>query len=97
MATETGEGLELFYLPCYFDPTVHVHATPLAFMSRLAIENGSTVFVPGPQRERATAVMSLAHLVVLFALRTQNEYFKLGLETELLAHTQEFSTTWHGG
>jgi hypothetical protein len=97
MAKETGEGLELFYLQCYFDPTVQIHATPLAFMSRLVIENGNTVFVPGPQRERATAAMSLAHLVILLALRTQNEYFKLGLDTELLAHTQEFSTTLHRG
>jgi hypothetical protein len=88
LAREEGEGLELLYLQCYFDPTVHSHATPLAFISRLLIENGDTVFVPGPQRERATAAMSLAHSVMLLALRTQNEYFKLGLDTDLWAHAQ---------
>jgi hypothetical protein len=93
MAKETGEGLEHLYLQCYFEPTVHSHATPLAFMSRLAVESGDTVFVTSPQREHATAAMYLAHAVLLLALRTQNEYFKLGLDTELLAHAQEFSTT----
>lgn len=88
MAKEEGEGLERLYLQCYFVPTVHSHATPLAFMSRLVIENGDTVFVPGPQRERATEAMSLARSVMLLAFRTQNEYFKLGLDTDLWAHAQ---------
>ena len=94
MANETGDGLERFYFQCYFDPTAHAHATPTATMSRLKIESGKTIFVGGPQRDRASNALFLSHLIVLLAMRTQNEYFNLGMDSELLNHAQKFSALW---
>ncbi len=94
MARETGDGLEKLYLQCYVDPTVHAHATPRAFMSRLVTDSANTAFVPGPQRERAAHALLFAYAVTLLALRTQDAYFALDLDRELLAHAEQFSAAF---
>jgi hypothetical protein len=66
----------------------------MAITSRVVSESGNTFFVAGPQRERATEAMFYTHFVILLAMRTQNEYFKLGMDAELQEYAQDFTTSW---
>jgi hypothetical protein len=96
MAQRCAEGLRELYLYCYFQPTLHVHATVSALTERMvSTQNGGVTFDEGRQREKADQTLFFAHHVILYALSTQNSYFELNLDKEIDQRFAEFRSVWN--
>jgi hypothetical protein len=90
----TKEGIEQLYLPCYFEPTMHVHATMFSITRRLRATEGGAAFNPGPQRTEADLTIMGAHNVLLMVMEMQDRYFGLKLDDELEARRKDFLAAW---
>lgn len=88
-------GLEKLYLPCYYKPTLQAHATVSSLIARMIVEkDGRVSFDEGSQREKANLALIGAHNIILYVLKTQNEYFKLELDEEISERFSDFKAIW---
>lgn len=90
----TKKGIEQLYLPCFFDPTMQVHATVFSLISRFDPTKEGISFDTGPQRAKADLTMMSAHNVLLAVMEMQNRHFKLGMDDEIEARRQDFIAAW---
>lgn len=95
MAHKANPDLAKLYLPCYFQPTLHAHATVSALLARLKeTEHGGVRFDDGAQRDNADEALIGAHNVILCVLDIQNGQFGLGLEKEVEQRRKDFLAIW---
>ena len=96
IATEAGDGWDVFYLPAFFYPTSHVHATSAGLFSRMITKDGKAVFTGGPAQSEADSALRQAHILLLWAFRTQIDYFEMhNLRSELEAISADVCRVWH--
>ncbi|HEY6252461.1 MAG TPA: DUF5677 domain-containing protein, partial [Candidatus Angelobacter sp.] len=95
MAKKADPDLAQLYLSCYFLPTLQTHSTVSALFAQMKTsDTGGLMFNPDAQREKVDEALRGAHSVILFALQTQNDYFRLGLDQEIESKRNEFIQTW---
>jgi hypothetical protein len=91
-------GFEKLYLTCYYEPTLQAHATVSSLIARMVeTKNGGLSFDEGAQRERGSQALVRAHDIILRVLGTQNEYFKLNLDSEISELIADFKSIWERG
>lgn len=93
MAASVGKVLESLYLPCYLEPTSHIHATGAGVNARISHGEGQYLYRLDTTTEARTA-LHFGHSLSLQNLACQNEYFKYGLETEIGERWNAVDTVW---
>ena len=93
MARIAGKDLESLYLPCYLEPTSHMHATGAGTAARMEHTPDAWTYKMDTSWEARLAVL-LGHNLLLQNLRTQNDYFNLDLFDALNTHFAEFNVVW---
>jgi hypothetical protein len=93
---KSGSKLLEFYLEAYLEPTMQSHATMPAVSGRMKLGKKSKKreITDENQRNIASDVLKLTHIITLLILETQNEHFKLGLDEELDMRAQELESIW---
>jgi hypothetical protein len=96
LASIAGERYQSLYVYCYFLPMLRTHATAAGMADHMELKEGMlTVDTEGGKRMVNTALLG-AHRVLLAILRTQDEYFKLGLAAEIEEREKDFLACWRG-
>jgi hypothetical protein len=89
----------LFYLKCYYQPTMHDHASLYSIIERLneskEVGNGDLIFDESIQREQIPISLSYAHALMLYNLAVQNEFFSLKLDEELRELLDDYKACWN--
>jgi hypothetical protein len=85
---ELGNELKEFYLHCAAIPNMYIHASMFSILQRLTETSEGFVFDP------ATYAVSNAHVLILMALTTQNQYFALGMDTTLDRLHEDRAAAW---
>jgi hypothetical protein len=94
MAKKAGYGLEHYYYSAYAMPTQQAHSTVLAVTSRLKQTPEGRFFDNSVQKEFGALAMMTAHVVILAMLRVENDYFSLGLDSEISAREADHKSAW---
>lgn len=97
MASKTSSELfELLWM-CWYQPTVHGHATLYSIKKRLkpAREGGALSFDESAQREKVGTTLFLAHTLMLYNFAIQNEFFDLKMDEEIKARYDDFDACWN--
>jgi hypothetical protein len=94
MAKKAGYGLEHCYYSAYAVPTQQAHSTVLAVTARLKQTPEGHFFDNSVQKQFGALAMMTAHVVILAILRVENDYFSLGLESEISAREAERESSW---
>ena len=98
LAREAGEGWDVFYLPAFFYPTSHIHATAAGVMSRVVKRDGKMIFTGGRAHDEADSALKQAHILLLWVFRTQIEYFDMPhLRSELVGIAADLCRVWRLG
>ena len=88
-------GLKGMYFYWYFRPTLLSHSTIASVMARMKILEDDSLFFDGEaQRNYVKEALVGAHHLMLYALDTQNDHFKLSLDDEIRARAEDFDTCW---
>ena len=90
---ELGRELKKLYLLCASIPNFHIHASMASILSRLEDKSGVYVFKDG-QEDLVEYALSQAHGLIILALHTQNQYFKLGLDAVLERLYRDRAVAW---
>jgi Family of unknown function (DUF5677) len=90
----TKRGLEALYLPCFFEPTMQLHATIYSVTERVEVSEDRVEFLSGPQRDRADHAIRSAHALILALMEMQNRHFGLGMDTEIQARNWDHKEAW---
>lgn len=93
MAQQADSNLSGSYAYCYLLPTFHSHATAFGLESRMHLTDAGFSFKDSSEPEARKAVL-YAHGLILRLLRLQNNYFGLGLDTEIDSCWDEFPKIW---
>jgi hypothetical protein len=88
-------GIEVLYVPCFYQPTLQVHTTVASLVSRVKMKNDdSLTFIDGSQHNEADFSLNSAHSLMICTLLAINEIFKLGLEEEIEERYRDFLLVW---
>jgi uncharacterized protein DUF5677 len=87
MAKKVDESLLKLYGTCYLSPTLLIHATPFGLDLRFRKTKA------GPEAH-AHGALWRGHFLMLWLLRHQDSYFKLGLGPQIDARCAAFSAIW---
>ena len=94
MAKQADLNLSALYGACYLTPTFHSHATGFGLGARFRpTKEGSNSYQETSEKEARQSIL-LAHNLVLRHLTLQNEYFNLGLDTEIQPRIDAFLRIW---
>jgi hypothetical protein len=93
MARIAGNHLEDLYLSCYLEPTAHMHATGAGMTARMEHTGDSWLYKLNTDNESHMAII-LGHNVLLQNLRTQNDYFSLGMFESINLRFTAFHEVW---
>ena len=93
MARIAGKQFEDLYLPCYLEPTAHMHATGAGTAARM-VHSGDAWTYKIDTTEDAQLALLIGHNLFLQNLRTQNDYFDLGLFDVLSPRFTAFNEVW---
>lgn len=93
MARIAGKQIEDLYLPCYLEPTAHMHATGAGTEARMVHTDDAWTYKIDTSGEAQRALL-LGHNLILQDLRTQNDYFALGLFEALNPRFTAFNKVW---
>ena len=93
MARIAGSHLEDLYLSCYLEPTAHMHATGAGMTARMEHTGDSWLYKLNTDNESHMAII-LGHNVLLQNLRTQNDYFSLGMFESINLRFTAFHEVW---
>ncbi len=96
MAQQADANLAGSYAYCYLLPTFHAHATAFGLESRMDLTESGFSFKETSEPEARKAVL-YAHGLVLRLLKLQNNYFGLGLDTEIESCWDDFPKIWKSG
>jgi len=95
LAIKGERGLDGHYYHHYYEPTLFTHSTAAALNYRIQPDkNGHPVFDAEGQRKKVGSALQSAHLLLLFVLDLQNEYFKLSLDAELKQLSKDYRDCW---
>jgi hypothetical protein len=95
LAIKGERGLDNHYYHDYFEPTLMSHSTASSLSARIrSDENGHPFFDAEGQRKKVKAALIAAHLLLLFVLDLQNEYFKIGLDDDLKQLSKDYRDCW---
>jgi hypothetical protein len=98
MAKKVDLG-NLFYLKCYYQPTMHEHASLYSIIERIKdgkeIGISDLIFDESAQREQIPITLSYTHTLVLYNLAVQNEFFSLKLDEELKDRLDDYMVCWN--
>lgn len=97
MAKKIDDALGRYYRMCYYEPTLHGHATFSSIKKRLVRKEdgtGDAIFDESSQRKMVPITLSHTHALMLFNLAVQNEFFDLKLDEELKALLDDFTACW---
>ena len=94
MAAHAEEGLKDHYLPCYYMPTQQAHATVPSLLARLKHSEKEDLSFEVKTQEKQAEALSQSHALLLAAIRTQNTYFDLGLDSELEQRVSDWMLAW---
>lgn len=95
LARRGSEGLAKMYFYWYFRPTLLSHSTTSSLMARMKITEDDVLFFDGEaQRNYVKEALIGIHHLILYVLDTQNEHFKLGLDDEIRARSEDFNACW---
>jgi hypothetical protein len=89
-----NDGLDALYGICYFMPTLHTHPTFFSFKDWVEFSETSMEWKTDAERRVVDHAMPAAHFVMLHVLRTQNDYFGLGLDEEIELRQKDFVASW---
>ena len=92
MAHHAEDGLREHYLHCYYMPTLQAHATTSSILARVKTTSDGKFLPHKSQYSHAETALVYGHLLLIYALRTQNAYFKLGLDSMIQARLEEWYT-----
>ena len=93
MARIAGKQLEDLYLGCYLEPTAHLHATAAGTAARMQHAENSWLYKLDTTGEARMALF-FGHDLILLNLRTQNDYFDLGLLNSIDSRIAAFNELW---
>ncbi len=93
MAKNTDANLAALYGACYVETTLHTHATVFGLQRRLRQTEEGHTFRESSEKEARLAVL-LGHNLILRLLGLQNEYFGLGMESEIQTRIDMFPKIW---
>jgi hypothetical protein len=93
MARIAEKQLEDLYLSCYLEPTAHMHATGAGTAARMVHTDDAWTYKIDTSGEAQMALL-LGHNLILQDLRTQNDYFALGLFKVLNPRFAAFNKVW---
>jgi hypothetical protein len=96
MAKIAGKSFEDLYLPCYLEPTAHMHATGAGVDARIEHKENAWAYRLDTTKE-AQMALHLGHNLILGNLVTQNDYFRLGLDQALQPRFEAFVRIWESG
>lgn len=85
--------MEDAYLLCAAIPNAHIHASMWSFIQRLK-QHGADVEWNEDQGWQAEFALSSAHNMMPIVLKTQDEFFKLGLAAEIEERRREWMNVW---
>jgi hypothetical protein len=91
----SGTSLVNLYAPCYLMPTAMMHPTSLGLEARLERTEGGFGYKDLPEAEAHDSLMR-AHGLVLRLFKLMNNYFDLGMDTEVSARWEAFPKIWDG-
>jgi hypothetical protein len=92
---ELGEELKNLYVVCASLPNSHIHASMFSITQRLSGElEGRLLFKEGSQLDQVRVALSQAHGLMILALHTQHQHFRLGLDESLQRLYDDRSRTW---
>lgn len=95
LARRGSEGLAKMYFYWYFRPTLLSHSTIASLMARMKITGDDVLFFDGEaQRNHVKEALIGIHHLMLYVLDTQNEHFKVGLDDEIRASSEDFNACW---
>ena len=93
MAHHAEEGLRDRYAYCYYLPTLQAHATMSAMLERVEVTSDRTLrLFSRRQYSQAETALVYGQLLLIYALRTQNTYFKLGLDSMIRTRLNQWNT-----
>jgi Family of unknown function (DUF5677) len=95
LAEKSERGLDNHYYHHYYEPTMFSHSTVGAIETRIRPdENGHPYFDPEGQHKKVKMALVAAHLLCIFVLDLQNDYFKLGFDDELKQLSRDYRDCW---
>lgn len=95
MAKRADAGLAELYASCYLEGTFQSHPTAYGLGRRLReLEGGGYSFNETTEKEARRAVL-LAHNLILRLVSLENEYFGLGLQSEIEERLKMFPRVWN--
>jgi hypothetical protein len=99
MAKKVHDDLSRLYWMCYFEPTLHGHATLYSILKSVKRGDsvGEAIFNESAQREKVNIALFCAHTLILFTLDVQNQFFGLKFDEELKARLADFTACWNDG
>ena len=95
LAKRTKRGLEGHYYNDFYEPTIFTHSTASALQARMrADKNGHPFFDAEGQRKKVGTVLMSVHLLLLFVLDLQNDFFKLGIDDDIKQLEKDYRDCW---
>ena len=96
MADDVDPNLSLLYTSAFLLPTFLAHTTAASVMSRMKInpETDRFGYNPEAQRKVARAALIGAHSLLLQSFAIVNDYFKLGLDSDIHQCASDFQFAW---
>lgn len=79
---------------CYYIPTMHTHPTFFSFNEWIEFSDEGMEWNVDAQHRVATQAIRGAHLVMMHALKTQNDYFQLDVDDELNERQEDLLASW---
>lgn len=94
MAKKADGDLAALYGACYLFPTFHSHATGFGLGARFRPSERGTISYQESSPAEANDALIQAHTLIIRHLVLQNEYFNLGLKSEIQARIEAFGRIW---
>ena len=94
LAQIAGREYKVLYMDCYFFPMLQLHTTAQSIMPQMQTADGKLTFNADSGKQLLESTLSAAHQLIVHLLFTQNDYFKLGLDEELIQRFEDFSASW---
>jgi hypothetical protein len=93
MVRIAGKYVEDLYALCYLDPTSHMHATGAGMTARMEHVGDAWTYKVDTSPE-ARMALHLAHVLLVFDLGLQNDYFDLDLESMIEPRFKAVASVW---
>lgn len=94
-ASKGGNSLQNLYAPCYLMGTALMHPTPFGLELRLERTDAGLVYKDLPEAQAHDSLLR-AHGLVLRMFKLMNEYFALGVDSDLDTRWAAFPKIWNG-